>query len=392
MGQYSVRPDRGAGVTTQPARHRRFDAAVSVFCLALCQTELMLTWTQHPRPVLDAALIAGLTVPLFWRRTAPLETCVVVMLVTIGAAVEPNGVFTLQSADIVLFLPPYAAGAYEGSGRRGLVGLAVCLVGTESAVAILGTGAYWVLFSLGMVSGSWAVGRMVGTRRALAVSLARTQQLMREEHHYLERLAIIDERERIACDLQIIVADCLKRMIDRSRHAEALLDTDPASAEDKITDIELTGQGALDEMRRLLDLLRDESDEVVLTPQPGVGQLGSLLQEARNRGWDVEFRVDGTPRPLPATVNLAIYRAVEYALRGTPKPSDPRHPSAVVVAFQSDEVGVEIEGYPAREMHLSGPVRDRIALAGGRSEHSISDGRDVWRLLLPATHLRPVAS
>ncbi len=78
--------------------------------------------------------------------------------------------------------------------------------------------------------------------------------------------------------------------------------------------VEATGRPALNEMRRLLGILRDQQGPLALAPQPGLRDLDELAAEARAAGHPVELRVDDGPGPLAPGVELAAYRIVQEAL------------------------------------------------------------------------------
>ena len=141
--------------------------------------------------------------------------------------------------------------------------------------------------------------------------------MIASEREDRERLAVVDERTRIARELQAAVAHTLSTMVVQSEDAERLLDTDRAQADAAMAMIERTGRQALDEMRRILGVLRDPEQEVDLVPQPAVGQLYELIEAARATGRRVELHIEGAPRPLSASVDLAVYRIVQEALAST---------------------------------------------------------------------------
>jgi signal transduction histidine kinase len=298
---------------------------------------------------------------------APLAVCVAVSLVTAAAAADSTGIFTLNFSQLVVLFPAYAAGAYLPRNRS-LFGLAVCVAGMEAGVAAAQTGAFWAAFVVMMATSAWAVGRMIASRRGLAASLARTKTILDHERRLFEHLALADERQRIARDLQAIVVHYLHVMTDHGRTAQILLGVDTTRAQETITAIELAGHSALAEMRRLLQLLRDETDEAPLAPQPGVGQLRSLIAQARQRGWEVTFQLDGKPRPIEAAVDLATYRVVECVFAYNP-PSDGR-PVGVLLSFDDNSLRVQISGAPTDLTRLAPGLQERIKLARGRIEDS----------------------
>ena len=83
-----------------------------------------------------------------------------------------------------------------------------------------------------------------------------------------------------------------------------MLESDPADASDAFAIIERTGQQALDEMRRLLGMLRRSDEQLALAPQPSLKELGTLVEQVQVAGLSVEMIVEGEARELPPGVEL----------------------------------------------------------------------------------------
>jgi signal transduction histidine kinase len=208
-----------------------------------------------------------------------------------------------------------------------------------------------------------------------------------DERQGRERLAVVDERSRIARELQAVVARSVSAMIVQSQAAQRLLDLDPSTAEEAMTEIERTGREALTEMRRLLGVLRDTERDADLRPQPGVGQLHTLVEHSRAAGRDVELRVEGAPRPLPPSVDLGVYRIIEEALTGTADTASPAAPVAVVLRFTDTHVALNLTiSWPAPISWPTATMRERIALCNGEVNiNTASDATDQLRVRLPGT-------
>ncbi|MEV0200091.1 ATP-binding protein [Nonomuraea sp. NPDC050691] len=153
-----------------------------------------------------------------------------------------------------------------------------------------------------------------------------------------------------------------------------MLRADQEREREVLTSVEDTGRGALEELRRMLGLLRGpEGDGTV--PQPGLDRLDDLLEQARTAGLDVRFDVRGEPVPLPAGLDLSAYRIVQEALTNTLKHAGPTR-VAVTVAHRPGELRLEVvdEGpragrAPARAAGTGGHgligMRERAALFQG---------------------------
>src|SRR5215218_6939934 len=90
--------------------------------------------------------------------------------------------------------------------------------------------------------------------------------------------AVTAERVRIACELHDVVAHALSAITVQATGARRLALTRPALALDAFAAIETAGREALDELRRLLGVLRRDDAELTLTPQPSLRHIRSLTR------------------------------------------------------------------------------------------------------------------
>src|SRR5262249_35066578 len=142
----------------------------------------------------------------------------------------------------------------------------------------------------------------------------------------------------------------------------------PEDAREPLEAIERTGRGAMEEMRRLIGILR-EMGEPGLAPQPGLGQLDRLAASITASGVEVELREEGDHAPLPAAVDLAAYRIVQEALTNSLKHGGGR--ALVTLRHRLDAISVEIEsdGGGGAERNGAGHglvgMRERVDGLGG---------------------------
>jgi signal transduction histidine kinase len=244
------------------------------------------------------------------------------------------------------------------------------------------------LFSAGLIVATpWLVGRSVRAR-------SQRMALLESEQHQREQVAVADERARIARELHDVVAHSVGVMVVHAQGAGRLLDRDPARAREALETIERTGQTALDEMRRALGVLRRPDAGAPLAPQPGMSDLGALVEQARESGLTVELVTEGTPAPLPADVDRSAYRIVQEALTNTLKHAGPVG-ARVTVRYAGGELELEIadDGAPGRVQngapatgggHGLVGMRERVGLYGGdlHADHR-PEGGFVVRASLP---------
>jgi signal transduction histidine kinase len=183
---------------------------------------------------------------------------------------------------------------------------------------------------------------------------------------------VADERARIARELHDIVAHAISVIVLQARGGRRALATDPDEAIEALIAIEATGSQALDEMRRLMDVLRPADESPMLTPQPSLGDLDGLVRQIRDSGLPVELVTEGESIELPAGIDLTAYRIVQEALMDALRHAG--HASArVTVRF--DDSGLEIEVTDSGTVAGSGRnghglvgMRERVSLYGGSVE------------------------
>ncbi len=335
----------------------------------LIAAEVELQSRGHTGPLLvEVAVVAGLTVPVAWRRRAPLGVVCVVMSMLILLKAIDSDFHELTVPLFAIFIPPFTVAAYESRGRA-LFGLAVCVAG-PCVLNAMGSGSGSLAFAIAAPSASWAAGRVLRTRRQQAVALTIRTERITAEREDRERLTVADERSRIARELHAVVATAVSAMVVQTDAAQRLLDVDPARADDAMASIEDAGRKTLAEMRRVLGVLRGEHEPAELSPQPGVGQIHGLVEATRER-LPVELRLEGEPGSLPASVNLGLYRILEDAL--TTAGEDSTQPTDVTLRFGDHDVeltvtsaGVMSPGWPTLAM------RERVALCEGEIEVDVT--------------------
>jgi signal transduction histidine kinase len=149
-------------------------------------------------------------------------------------------------------------------------------------------------------------GVVVRTRRGNTERLA-----VQERRHEGER-AVLEERQRIARELHDVVAHHMSVIAIQAEAAPYKVPEPPKELVESFAEIRASALSGLKELRRVLGVLRSEVPGTA--PQPGLDDLDGLLESARSAGVTVTAGISGSPRPLPAGVDLSAYRIVQEAL------------------------------------------------------------------------------
>ena len=315
--------------------------------------------------------VAVLMLPLFTRRWFPFGAPAAYWI--LAAALSFADGLLIPSVES-LFLVGLASAALLGNlrdARQAWTGLAIVLAGIAVVVHNIPGRSTAELILIPVEFGiAWAAGfalRMRG-EQAEAAELRATQA--EREREAAARVAVAEERARIARELHDIVAHSVSIMVLQVGAIRHKLPEMLAEDRDALKGVERTGREALAEMRRLLGAMRLESDLLELAPHPGVDRLDSLLEDVGRTGLPVRLHVDGEPFPLPRAIDLSAYRIVQEGLTNAVKHA---HASQVDVTFQyaSDELQIEVrdngEGVSTSDGlgHGLVGIRERVKIYGG---------------------------
>jgi len=240
------------------------------------------------------------------------------------------------------------------------------------------------LFAIAWVAGV-ALRERAGRAEAAEVRAVQAER----ERDTASRIAVAEERARIARELHDIVAHAVSVMV---LHVGAIrhrlpdeLDTD----REALHEVERTGRTALAEMRALLGALRREGDAVELEPQPGLDRVEALLDEVRRAGLPVDLHVEGEPQSLPPALDLSAYRIVQEGLTNALKHARAGH-AEVTVRYGPDEVQIVVRDDGAGVSPGNDPgyglagMQERVKIYGGEmSAGSDNGGGFVLRTRLP---------
>jgi signal transduction histidine kinase len=343
---------------------RHGDEVLAAALTALALLGIALTEAPESHRVASAALAVAIGAAAARRSRAPLPLLGLILAVSVVALAVPMFAEPTNSGVFVFYLLAVYSAAAHTSGRRTLVAGGMVVGLYVMAFASDGTGitADTVIFYTLLLSTPWAAGRAVRQRR------------LRDRELELEKgraaAAIVEERARIARELHDVVAHAISVMILQARGGRRVLESEPADARDAFTIIEGTGQQALDEMRRLVGMLRSGDETLPLAPQPRLNELGMLVEQVRAAGLPVQVAVEGEPRDVPPGVDLSAFRIVQEALTNALTHAGPAQ-ARVVLRYRADELELEIsdDGPGTGDGSGSGyglvGMRERVLVYGG---------------------------
>ncbi|MER7460114.1 sensor histidine kinase [Micromonospora sp. NPDC126480] len=365
----------------------------------------------------------AVVLPLIWRRRFPATVTVVISAAFIAA--QARSAPETQLSGWALFAALYTLGAW-GRDRRlsrrlriGVIATMFVWLGVYYATTIGSIPPDAFARAVGpvppvlaaMVSGvlvnglyfgfayffgeiAWLAASRQHDLRTQAEQLRRSQAEVREH-------AVIGERVRIARELHDVVAHHVSVMGVQAAAARRVFDKDPAKARTALSAIEETARTAVDELRRMLGVLR-AGDADPGGPGPagpaGVDQIAALVDRAREAGLRATLGVYGDPAPLPESLSQAAYRVAQEAVTNVLKHATGATVLDVRIRYLAHDVEVDVtdDGRAAGPVNTGGMgligMRERVATHGGSLEVGPRTGGG-WRVRarfpLPLTAERP---
>ncbi|MGK5674866.1 sensor histidine kinase [Micromonospora sp. URMC 106] len=409
---------------------RRLDVYAGLATAALALVSLTLArsagaFMLGPPPSVPEQVFwtVAVTLPVIWRRRFPATTTLVVSVAFIAA--QARSAPETQLAQWALFAAIYSLGAW-GPDRRlarrlriGVIATMFVWLGVAYALAIDdippdafdravgpvppllasivgGVLVNGIFFGFAYLFGetAWLAARRQHEVQAQAEELRRSQAEVREH-------AVVGERVRIARELHDVVAHHVSVMGVQASAARRVLDKDPAKARTALGAIEETARTAVDELRRMLGVLRARDDDADRADQPGpaaIDRVTAVVDRAREAGLRATLGVYGDRAPLPESVSQAVYRVVQEAVTNTLKHAAGATALDVRIRYLAHEVEVDVtdDGRATRPANADGlglvGMRERVATHGGALEVGPRAGGG-WRVRarfpLPVTAGRP---
>lgn len=331
---------------------------------------------------LGIALEATACLVLVWRRVYPLVACtlaavLVLLMPWIGPQLDEPATPIIVAAVVGYSLARWLR---DLRGLFGMGVMGVMLLVDYGLVDSRDHSASDLIFVSAILLPPYVLGRLTRKLADQAEQLRLQQELVKHE-------AVRAERARIARELHDVIAHSVSAMVVQTAAAQDLVQTDPGRAAKVLEDVAATGRRALSETGRLLHVIRDEADELGLSPAPGLDELADLVAHFRESGLDVELELDGALQPLPDGVDLSAYRIAQEALTNALKYAGDKKvrlrvtSRPTLVSIHAENAGGPDRGVTGSGLGLVG-IAERVAVFGGSLTHGFT-GED--RFVLSAT-------
>jgi signal transduction histidine kinase len=316
--------------------------------------------------------VAVLVLPLFARRRFPFAAPAAYwLLATALTFVDGLLIAFVGSLGVVGLATAFLLGNLR-NGLKAAAGLVIVLVGIVIVVYNIPgplTVGDFVFIPLRFVV-AWVAGYALRERAEQAEAAEERAAQAEREREAAARVAVAEERARIARELHDVVAHAVSVMVLQVGAVRLKLPQALEEDKDALGRVERAGRTALAEMRRLLSAMRRDGDGFELAPHPGIDRLDSLLDDVGGAGLPVRLHVDGDPFPLPRAIDLSAYRIVQEGLTNALKHARASHVD-VTFHYRPDELQIEVrddgEGRSTSDGlgHGLVGIRERVKIYGG---------------------------
>lgn len=356
---------------TAPARSPRGTAVIDVGIAGLIVLIGLLTMGDGRRSEVPAILVTA--APLAARRVWPFPVLALVATTAVATSLQTASPW-IQI--VCVALAAFTTGASAGDRTRSVLGtIAIAALMTFGFLAQDANPFQSAVLPFVIVVPAWLVGDVVRSTRIEAADRAEAAARAVRDADERARSAAAEERRHMARELHDVVAHGVSVMVIQAGAARQVIDTAPDRATESMLTVEATGREVMAELRRLLGVLNDSGEAAGLAPQPGIDQLGTLVDRVRAAGLPAVLEIVGSPRPLPASLDTTAYRIVQEALTNALRYA--RWAATLVhVSFDPELLRLEVlDDGPAGDAEsgegsgrgLVG-MRQRAALVGGRLE------------------------
>ena len=323
--------------------------------------------------------IAILVLPIIARRWFPFAPAAHWLLAAGIAFVDWRLIPFAISIFVVGLVAAFLLGNLRDPVQAG-IGLALVIGGPATVVyKIPGHTTAMLIFIPLEFTIAWVGGFALRERVEQAEAAEVRASLAERERDAAARIAVAEERVRIARELHDIVAHAVSVMVLQVGAVRHKLPDALAEDSDALRGVEQVGRTALTEMRGLLAAMRRDGEEAELIPQPGLDGLDALLEEIGRAGLPVQLHVDGEPAALPRGIDLSAYRIVQEGLTNALKHARASN-AEVTVRYRPDELQIEVRDNGEGSSTSNGlghglvGVRERVKIYGGQMSAGSANG------------------
>jgi signal transduction histidine kinase len=362
------------------ARPWLIDSVVVACLLVLFVGQVVTSGVPQPGQRPSDALAVGLTLAMAGPYLIHRRTPLIAAAVSLGALLVSAAAHVQIYPGVNAFVLLFGITLHTSDRRRRIAVFVATLIALSVAVwaqpAGVANASTW-LSTLLLAAVCGLGGDNLRHRRGRWAALEERARFIESEREERTRNAVFDERLRIARELHDIVAHSMSVIAVQAGVGHHVLDTQPEEARRALAAIEITSRSALNEMRRLLGVLRQEGQpHGALSPAPGLADLPDLLAQVREAGLGVTTIVTGQPTAVALPVDLTAYRIIQEALTNALKHGGPA--ATVTINYRPEEVRLEVTDdgsatTPGRNTQRADTVghgligmRERVAVFGGQ--------------------------
>ena len=344
--------------------------ALIVLVLVILEIWVIGNFDMDTRTQVVATLIApGLAVPVAIRSLVPWPAFVVNAVCTVTMVSLEAASSVYQWANL-LMLFTVAASTVRW---RPWVALVVSELGVayffysfrdelEPSFGIVISGLWLLVWLFGRIFRSRSEQERLRLDRDLAAELAATRQ---------ERLQFEAQRTNMARDLHDLIGHTVNVMVVHAGAGRRAVRTDPDGAERAFETIETTGRSALDELDRVLGMMRSNDQVTPLAPLPDIEGIGELVADVGQTGLDVSFDTAGPTEEISPILGLTVYRVVQEALTNVMN-----HSNAKTAAVSVSVVGnADVENTVRVTVTDPGPAKPVLASSNGSGKDESRQSR-----------------
>ena len=334
-------PTTGAGDLTRSLT--RQSVLVAAVCLFADTLAFLLSGPMSAlRPqdwivlVMVAAADAALALPARfsgWVALAHAVVQVMAAVLTLGT----SSVHRVSGAGALI------AGYRAGAWLRGVpawLALGALMLGIAAAQFISGPHDHKILV-VEVVKDAllpWLVGRYTTARRGYIAELEQRAETQRRDAQAALERAVAEERSTIARDLHDVISHHVSAIGVHAGAARMGLSAagEPNGIADSLAAVETSSRAAMLDLRRLLDLLHGDP---ATAGQPGLDNIDELLDGVRRAGLPTRLSTHGVARPLPESLEIALYRITQEMLTNAARHGDG---TPVEIELRYDESTVSV--------------------------------------------------